>query len=102
MNRVTQCIAELEMVIKTKNFPQSQLDTLNKQMDMNIKEYVQFQELKSAYVGSAITLDEAQTIYAYLGNTPEHFNAQSLPVKIALIEQWSNILLYSMKQKKKS
>jgi 2-oxoglutarate dehydrogenase complex dehydrogenase (E1) component-like enzyme len=56
---------------------QSQVDDLHKNLDMDLSEYARFQEIKSlASVEGTLTLEEAQTVYAYLGTTPDHFNEQ--------------------------
>lgn len=96
-NRVTSFIAKyseaeknrLEMGIIT----QEQVDALNKSLDMEMSEYVKFQELKSlASVDGTLTLDEAQTIYMLLGNTPDQFNRQSVGAKAALTQIFSELL----------
>ena len=64
-----------------------------KQMDMAFDEYCSFQNLKSiASTTGRLTLEEAMTIYGYLGNTPEHFNAQPLAVKYCLTNVFSSLL----------
>jgi len=68
---------------------------LNRALDMGMMEYVKFQELKSvAVTDNTLSLEEAQEIYKYLGNTPDHFNAQPLAVKVVLTE------IYMMLMKK--
>lgn len=66
---------------------QKKLDDLHKSLDMECDEYCKFQELKTlAMAEGLLTLDEATTIYDFLGNTPETFNRQSLPVKVVLTQ----------------
>jgi hypothetical protein len=90
MNRVTTAIEKLELAIPLRISAglttQAKVDDLHKSLDMPWDEYVKFQELKSAYAGSKLTVEEAQTIYGFLGNTPEHFNKQSVAVKSVLTQ----------------
>lgn len=97
MNRVTTNIAKTEAQIAERVtaglVTQAKLDTLHKTLNMELGEYVQFQEAKSiASTDGELTLDEAMTIYGYLGNTVEHFNAQPLAVKVVLTKIWQELL----------
>jgi len=65
---------------------------LGDSLDMPLDEFCKFQEIKSAATGDALTLDEAQTVYRYLGETPDHFNAQSVPVKAVLTLVFAELL----------
>jgi hypothetical protein len=74
-----------------------QITKLHKSLDMALDEYVAFQELKSlASVSNKLTLDEAQTVYGYLGNSPEHFNTQPIYVKVVLTKIYSELLTWKM------
>lgn len=97
MNRiesgVARCKARLDERLEAGIIAQSDVDTLHKQLDMEIGEYVRFQELKSlASVEGTLTLDEAQTVYGFLGNTPDHFNRQPVEVKVVLTEVFAKLL----------
>lgn len=97
MNRiesgVARCKARLDERLKAGIIAQSDVDKLHKQLDMEIGEYVRFQELKSlASVEGKLSLDEAQTVYEFLGNTPEHFNRQPVEVKVVLTEVFAKLL----------
>ena len=61
-----------------------------KALDLEWADYVEFQELKSiASFNGQLTLDEAMTVYNYLGEGgPDKFNGQSIEVKWVL----SNLL----------
>lgn len=62
-------------------------------MDMDFEEYVRFQEIKSlAFATGIITLDEAQTIYSYLGESLETFNNQPVAVKVVLTQFFQELL----------
>lgn len=92
-NRILSAIARMKTQIESKNLPKEKLDTLHKQLDMDMTEYVRFQELKSvALVSGKLTLDEAQTIYALLGNVPEQFNNQPMEVKCVLTHVFQELL----------
>ena len=58
----------------------------SKALDMGIEEYCMFQELKSlAFANGKLAHEEAQTIYACLGETdPDTFNAQPVHIKAVL------------------
>ena len=92
MNRIEAGITKCQTKIEAKNYPPEKLAALHKAMDMDFNEYCRFQTLKSAHVGNKLTLDEAQSIYVYLGNAPEFFNEQPLPVKYVLTEVFAALL----------
>ena len=93
MNRILIGIDRIKAAIESKNFSPEKLAQMSKAMDMELGEYCRFQELKSlASMDGRLTLDEAQTIYGYLGNTLEHFNAQPLAIKYALIDVFATLL----------
>jgi hypothetical protein len=92
MNRIINGIAKANTVIAAKNLPADKLAAMSKNMDMEVSEYCRFQTLKSAAVGTKLTLDEANTIYGFLGNTPEHFNGQPIAVKWVLTEVFASLL----------
>lgn len=92
MNRILIAIDKANAAIKDKNLSPEKLAALSKNMDMALDEYCRFQTLKSAAVGGKLTLDEAQTIYAFLGTTLDHFNAQPVAVKWVLTEVFASLL----------
>jgi hypothetical protein len=85
-NRILVGIDKARALIALKNLPPEQTAELAKNLDMGMAEYARFQELKSGLVGVRLNLDEANTIYGFLGNTVEHFNKQPLAVKWVLTE----------------
>ena len=94
MNRILQAVSRASDIISQnpKNATPETLAKLHKTLDMGLYEYARFQELKTCAVGQSLTLEEAQTIYGYLGETPEHFNAQPLAVKITLTSVFKELL----------
>jgi hypothetical protein len=92
MNRILNGIERATAQIAKKGLSPEKTAEVSKNMDMAFDEYCRFQTLKSAAVGGKLTLDEANTIYGFLGNTPEHFNQQPLPVKWVLTEVFVALL----------
>lgn len=97
MNRILNSIAKMKAQIE--NRIQKGLTTAQKvketakALDMEIDEYVKFQETKSlAVVQNVLTLDEGQTVYALLGNTVETFNKQPVEVKAVLTNLFKELL----------
>jgi hypothetical protein len=104
MNKITSAIAKaqqsLEIIVKEGKKTQEELDKMSVTFNLPLDEYVRFQELKSlASVTNIITLDEAQTIYEYLGESPDTFNSQPLAVKLVLTKLFSELLSFSFSQK---
>jgi hypothetical protein len=92
-NGIARCKAKLAERLESGIITKSDVATLHKQLDMEVGEYVRFQELKSiASVEGKLSLDEAQTVYGFLGNTPDHFNRQPVEVKVVLTEVFAKLL----------
>lgn len=91
-NRIISGIAKASTIIASKNLAQSKLNEMSKSLDMPIDEYCRFQTLKSAYIGTRLTQDEAQSIYGFLGTSNDHFNQQPLAVKWVLTEMFQLLL----------
>jgi hypothetical protein len=93
MNRIIAGIDRATAAIAAKKLSPEKTAEVSKKMDMALDEYCRFQTLKSlASTNGKLTLDEAQTVYGYLGNTPEHFNGQPLAVKWVLTEVFASLL----------
>ena len=72
---------------------EAKVQEMHKALDMDLQEFVKFQELKShASIAGPLTLDEAQLIYQYLGSTPEHFNKQPVEVKAVLTQVFLELI----------
>ena len=78
--------------VASKNLPAEKLAEISKSLDMDLHEYSVFQTRKSALVGVKLSLEEANTIYGYLGNTVEHFNSQPVEVKATLTQVFAELL----------
>ena len=97
MNRIKQAIAlrqaQIDEKVAKREITPEKLVELSSAMDMQLDEFVAFQELKSlAFAEGRLTYDEATYVFTLLGNTPEQFNKQSLPVKLVLTQLLSELL----------
>ena len=93
MNRILLGIERAKAAITKKGLSPEKVAEVSQKMNMEFDEYCRFQTLKSvASQDGRLSLDEAQTIYGFLGNTPEHFNQQPLPVKWVLTEVFASLL----------
>jgi len=89
MNRISAAIERQKANIKARleagTITQQKLDDAHKTLNMDLEEFVKFQEVKSlAFAMGKLNLEEAQLIYELLGNTCEHFNKQPIEVKFVL------------------
>lgn len=96
-NRVLAGIAKFNEVIAqklaNKEITQEKLDEMSESLNMEMGEYAMFQNQKSlASMDGRLSLEEAQTVYAYLGESPSTFNEQPLGVKYVLTEVWASLL----------
>ena len=72
---------------------QSAVDKTDKALDMDFLEYVKFQEMKTlAYLEKSLSFDEAQSVYACLGESVETFNNQPVHVKAVLTQLFKELL----------
>ena len=72
---------------------QAAVDKTHKDLDMGLSEYVLFQEMKSvASMDGTLTLEEAQTVYMYLGESLETYNRQPVEVKAVLTKLMQQLL----------
>ena len=97
MNRVTVAIEKAKARIQSRLaegiITTDKVNELDRNLDMEVSEFCRFQELKSlAMLEGKLTQDEAQSVYALLGNTPEHFNGQPVAVKSVLTQIFGELL----------
>ena len=97
MNRVTVAIEKAKARIQSRLaegiITTDKVNELDRNLDMEVGEFCRFQELKSlAMLEGKLTQDEAQSVYALLGNTPEHFNGQPVAVKSVLTQIFGELL----------
>lgn len=97
-NRIVTAIAaaknQIEKRVADGLVTQEKVEEARKQLDMDLNEYVKFQELKSLAVATGkLSLDEGMTIYNVLGEAgPEHFNAQPIEVKHVLTQIFMELI----------
>ena len=85
MNRILAAIDRTRAMIDAKALPEETLATLAKNMDFDFEFWSTLNEKKNvAQSAGAITLEEAQSISAFLGSSPMEFNEQNLAVKTVL------------------
>ena len=93
MNRIINGIERAKAAIASKGLTPEKTAEVSQKMNMELGEYCRFQSLKSiASQDGRLTLEEAMTIYGYLGNTLEHFNGQPLHVKYVLTQVFASLL----------
>ena len=98
MNRIEASIKEMQKTLDSiKNGPTK--EEMEKTLNItDFKEYESLQTLKSiASVEGILTLEEAESVYNYLGNTMEHFNKQSIAVKLILTKLHQELMAKKMK-----
>jgi hypothetical protein len=92
-NRVELAITKIAAQIALAKGLRKDLTSCEKAATINHEELVVFQDAQSkAHAAGILTLEEAQTVYITLGETPEHFNAQSLASRIAVQKLMSELL----------
>jgi hypothetical protein len=71
----------------------ARVENTRKSLDMDLGEFVRFQEVKSLAVATGkLTADEGQLVYSLLGNTPEHFNKKDAATKAVLTQLFRELL----------
>lgn len=79
---------------------EDKVEEARQNLDMDMEEFVKFQELKSLAVASElITVSEGQTIYNALGSIPETFNNRPVQVKFVLTSFFKELLALRVKGK---
>ena len=98
-NRITAAVARMENQIAERISKglttREKVDALD--LDMDILEHAKFQEYKSlAFAEGKLNLDEAQSLYNYLGNSVSVFNTQPVAVKSVLTSLFAELLKMRM------
>ena len=100
-NAYNRMEAQIEQRIADGLTTQEKVDVLHPKLDMQMDEYVRFQEYKSlAVADGTLSVDEGMTIYQSLGKTPEHFNNQPIHVKSVLTNIFQELLTAEIRRKK--
>ena len=101
MNRIAANIEKTTKLLDRDPVTHSKLKQLDEKKDsckLDWKLFYAFQEVKSfAFAMGFLSLDEATTIYAVLGNGPEHFNRQPLATRFVLTTTFAELLNWRLK-----
>ena len=93
MKMVELYAAHVDAKLKSGAITAAQVEQHRGKLDMDVSEHCLFQERKSlAQASGKLTLEEAQTVYAYLGNTVTTFNEQPIAVKAVLTNLFAELL----------
>jgi hypothetical protein len=97
MNRVSAAIARMKKQIEdrvAKGVTTAEaVEGTRKALDMDLLEFVKFQEIKSlATANGTLTPEEGQYVYHLLGHTPETFNTHDAATKAVLTELFMSLL----------
>jgi len=97
MNRIATAIANKMTEINGKLargvISQEQIDKTHKGLDLETDLHANFQEVKSLAVANGMmTVEEGQTIYVYLGESPSVFNNQNIATKAVLMGVYQELL----------
>ena len=95
MNRILIGIEKAKKVLADKlpTLGPEMKDKVEKNATLSMEEFVLFQQEKSlASMDGRLTLEEAQTVYGYLGSTPDSFNAQPLEIRWVLLEVFTSLM----------
>ncbi len=99
VNAIARMKAQVEARIAQGIVTAAKVEETRKALDIQWDEYVAFQELKSlASISGKLSLDEAMTVYNYLGEAgPDHFNGQPVEVKATLTQLLRELLQSKIK-----
>lgn len=97
MNRIEAAISrtrtQAQERLSSGQTTEAQIKLLHSELDMEIGEFCRFQDLKSlAFAEGKLSLEEANTIYSFLGESPDHFNSQAVEVKSVLTMVFHELL----------
>lgn len=89
-NRILVAFANADKAIKAKldsgEVSSEAVDKCSDSLNMSASEHADLQTRKSALIGTKLTLDEAQTLYAVLGEQATTFNKQPCHVKAVVTQ----------------
>lgn len=100
MNRIDEEIERvqdaLDEQLKLGKITKEQIDITASRLNLTFEEHFMFQEAKSeAQMNGFFNLEEAMTIYSFLGHSPNTFNQQAPAVKMVL-----TIIFHGLMKKK--
>lgn len=96
-NRIVESItamrAQIEKRISDGIATRKQVAEAAGKMDMDYTEWSLFQDTKSlAHASGLLTAEEAQTVYAVLGGSPEEFNSNDAGTKAVMTKLFAQLL----------
>ena len=98
MNRIDNLICTIDKELEKKSLSTMVLDKTSESLNVTGSEHATFQNLKSiAQMEGTISLEEAVTVYRFLGYSPSFFNKQPIAVKVAV----TRLMLELTKKNKK-
>ena len=93
LQNITNAVSKAKLLIDKKGLSPEKLEQMRKGLDMELDEYVTFQNLKSiAATDGTMELDAAQHVYNRIGNTVEQFNRLPLDEKWVFTELLQKLL----------
>lgn len=100
MNRVLESVEFVRGTVNSNldngSVTNEQIQSASSKLDMTVEEHARYQNLKNiAMLNGILNLDEAQTVYAYLGTSVDTFNEQPFEVKMALTKLFAQLLIMS-------
>lgn len=103
-NRITDAFARMKAQIADRIAKglttADKVTALHSTLDMDMTEYVKFQTLKTLAVAQGLlTVEEGQSIYAYLGENVGTFNDQPIHVKSVLTSFFAELLTAQIRQR---
>lgn len=103
-NRITDAFARMKVQIAdriAKGLTTAEkVRDLHKTLDMDLNEYVKFQEAKSLAVAKGLlTAEEGQSVYACLGECVTVFNDQPIHIKSVLTSFFAELLTAQIRQR---
>lgn len=102
MNRITAAFAKQKKMIDRRilggTLTLAKIEEIRESLDMDIAEHARFQELKSSLMDTVLTVDEAVTLYAVLGEQVSTFNKQPCYIKAVATEVFKELLAVRIAQ----
>ena len=98
MNRITAAIARAQDKVDAAIKAGKDLSKAEEAATLTFDEHFRFQNLKTdSWLQGKLTQDEAQTLYGFLGNSPQYANDQPLAVRIILTQTFMELLAMKIK-----
>jgi hypothetical protein len=93
MNRIQVAIDSRRVQIEAARAAGKDLTRADEAAKIDLDELVAFQNKQAAiHATGVLSLEEAQLIYATLGQTPDHFNQQPLEARIVVLQLMAEVL----------